>query len=209
MIQPSSSPWASPIHCIKKPNGEWRVCGDYRRLNAKTTPDRYSTPHIHDCITNRTHGMEVFSKIDFRRAYHQIPLAPADVQKTAIITPFGIYEFKMMQFGPCAAAQTFQRFMDEVFRVIDSVVVYIDDILIFSKTPEEHEEHLRIVLERLRKYGLIINVNKCVFGASEIQFLGQKINSKGVSPLQQKVEAVSKFSDPKNDPRCTAFLGND
>ena len=207
MIRPSSSPWASPIHCTKKANGEWRVCGDYRRLNKKTTPDRYSTPHIHDCITNQTHSKKVFSKIDFKRAYHQIPVAPEDIQKTAIITPFGLYEFLVMQFGLCAAAQTFQRFMDEVFRGLDFVIVYIDDILVFSRTPEEHEQHLRMVLERLRKYGLIINVNKCVFGASEMHFLGQKIDANGVSPLPEKVEAVSKFPTPKTIHDVQRFLG--
>lgn len=171
ICRPSDSQWASPLHIIKKKSGDWCSCGDYRRRNNVIIPDRYSVPHLYD-FSHRLRDCSIFSTLDLTRAYYQIPVASEDRPKTAVITPFGLFEFNVMTFGLCNAAQSFQRFMDDVLRGLDFCFCYIDDILVASRNEEEHTEHLRIIFKRLLKYGISINLSKCRLGAKNVNYSG-------------------------------------
>lgn len=206
ICRPSKSSWSSPLHLVSKPNNEWRPCGDYRSLNKVTVPDRYPVPHIHDFVSN-LHGKKVFSKVDMVKGYFQIPVEEADIPKTAIITPIGLFEFTRMTFGLCNAAQTFQRFMNEVLRGLEFCYVYIDDVLIASKDLEEHKIHLRKLFERLRDFGLTINVSKCEFGKSKLSFLGYLVTSEGLLPTPERVEAINNYKLPETIHELSQFLG--
>lgn len=195
ICRPSKSNYASSLHMVPKANTEWRPCGDYRRLNASTIPDRYPIPLLRDfqCIL---HGKKYFARIDLRKAYHQVPVEPSDIPKTAIITPFGLFEYLFMSFGLRNASQTFQRLIDEVLRGLDFCFAFIDDICIASDTYDQHIEHIRIVFKRLCEFGLRINPDKCIFARPEINFLGHLITSDGIKPLPEKIEAVKQFPKP-------------
>ncbi|GFT97065.1 hypothetical protein TNCV_176971 [Trichonephila clavipes] len=162
ILRPSKSPWASPLHLVNKKDGSVRPCGDYRRLNAQTIPDSYPIPRIED-FHHILKGKRIFSKIDLFKAYFQIPIAEEDKEKTAIITPFGLFEFNVMSFGLRNAPSTFQRFINEVLFGLEFVFPYLDDILVASETEEEHKTHLKLVFDRLQKHGLRVNISKSTF----------------------------------------------
>lgn len=206
IIRPSQSEWASPLHLVNKKDGSLRPCGDYRRLNDRTIPDRYPVPRIED-FHHILKGAKVFSKIDLFKAYFHIPIAEEDKKKTAIITPFGLYEFNVMSFGLRNAPSTFQRFINEVLHGLNFVFAFLDDILIASGSEEEHRNHLQLVLDRLTKYGLRINIGKSKICAEELEFLGYLITPSGSKPLPEKVQVIKDYKLPETVKELRTFLG--
>ena len=206
IIRRSKSPWSSPLHIAPKPSGGWRPCGDYRRLNTATVDDRYPLPHIQDFNRNLA-GSKIFSKIDLMRGYHQIPMSQDSVPKTAIITPFGLWEFLRMPFGLKNAAQAFQRLMDSILRDLPFAFVYLDDILVASQDPSEHADHLRQVFGLLEFNGLVIRKDKCVFGVTELDYLGHRVTTTGILPLPDRVTVIQDFPVPQSKAELQRFLG--
>ena len=206
IIRRSSSPWASPLHVVPKADGSLRPCGDYRRLNQETEDDRYPLPHIHSFNTHLK-GAKVFSKVDLTKGYHQIPMAAEDVCKTAIITPFGLFEFLRMPFGLKNSAQAFQRLMDSIFGDIPFAFVYLDDVLIASKSRQEHFVHLKQVFDLLQENGLAVNAKKCELGVDELDFLGHRVTAAGIMPMPERVQPIVEFPTPTRKDELQRFIG--
>ena len=207
-IRPSSSPWGAPILFVRKKDGSHRMCIDYRELNKVTVKNRYPLPRIDD-LFDQLQGASWFSKIDLRSGYHQMRVRDEDVQKTAFRTRYGHYEFVVMPFGLTNAPAAFMDLMNRVCRpMLDrSVIVFIDDILVYSKTQEQHEEHLREVLETLRRERLFAKFSKCEFWLREVQFLGHLVNQKGILVDPAKIEAVMQWEVPRSPSEIRSFLG--
>ena len=204
--RPGHGAWSSPIHMVPKSDGTWRITGDYRAINNITKPDKYPVPNIMDFNTQMA-GKKIFSKVDINKAFYQIPVLEEDIEKTGVITPFGLFEMLVMPQGMKNSAQTFQRYVDGLLRDLNFVYVYIDDICISSETEEEHEKHVDMLLARLYDGGLTINPAKCEFSKSEIDFLGYHINQNGIKPKADKVQTIIDFPLPKNISELKRFLG--
>ena len=206
IVRRSNGPWSSPLHVVTKKDGSFRMCGDYRRVNSVTTPDRYSIPLIAD-LTARLQGRKFFGKVDLVKGYHQIPVADEDIAKTAITTPFGTFEFLRMPFGLKNAGQTFQRMMDEILSDLEFLFVYMDDVLVASHSMEEHVEHFRELFRRLADHDLVVSPGKCQFGKTQIEFLGHKVTKDGIKPLPEKVDAINAYPVPSTQDELRRFLG--
>ena len=206
LVRPSSSPWASPLHMVKKQDGTWRPVGDYRAINKVTVPDSYPVPNI-EHFSSRLHGAKFFTKLDLVKAYHQIPMDENSIPKSAIITPFGLFEFTRMNFGLKNAGATFQRFIDEVVRDLPFVYTFVDDCVIFSSDFASHLQHLEKVFSRFEDYGLRISSAKCQFAKQQIEFLGFQVNSEGIRPLYERVQSLSQLQIPCEHKSLRRILG--
>ena len=210
-IQSAESPYAFPVLMVKKPTRnnipEWRMCIDYRELNAITIKDKYKVPAIRD-LYRKLGGNGVFSSFDLKSAYHHIPIAEKDQAKTAFITDKGqTYVWKRLCFGFTNAPACFQRAMDKIFEDLDFVVVYLDDIIVCSKTEKEHIKHLEIVLQRIRKFNLKLRLQKCKFFQKELKYLGMIVTKDGVRADQDYVSQILKFRRPTNVKEIERFIG--
>src|SRR3954463_751465 len=207
-VRPSVSPWGAPVLLVKKKDGSMRLCVDYRQLNKVTIKNKYPLPRIDD-LMDQLVGASVFSKIDLRSGYHQIRVKEDDIQKTAFRTRYGHYEYSVMPFGVTNAPGVFMEYMNRIFHpYLDKfVVVFIDDILIYSKNEEEHAEHLRTVLELLKEKQLFAKLSKCEFWLEEVSFLGHVISKNGIAVDPTKIEAVSQWEAPKSVSEIRSFLG--
>ena len=207
VIEESASPWASPVVLVRKKDGTLRFCVDYRRLNAVTRKDTFPLPRIDDLL-DQLHGKKVFSTLDAKRGYWQIKVHDDSKSKTAFVTFDGLYEFRVMPFGLCNAPSTFQRLMQKILSgMSEFCTAYIDDILVFSDSVEEHIEHLKRVFRRLRECGLKLHPRKCSLGRPSVPYLGHVVSEEGIFPDPGKLAAVKCFPTPTDVRALREFLG--
>ena len=207
-IRPTVSPWGAPVLFVKKKDGTLWMCIDYRQINKVTVKNKYTLPRIED-LFDQLRGASIFSKIDLRSGYYQLRVKEVDVPKTAFRTRYGHYDFWVMPFGLTNAPAAFMDLMNRVFRpYLDQfVVVFIDDILVYSKDAQEHEHHLRIVLQTLRENQLFSKLSKCDFWLKEVSFLGHIVSAEGIRVDLVKIEAIVNWKPPRNVTEVRSFLG--
>jgi hypothetical protein len=205
-IRPSTSPWGCPALFVKK-DESLRLCIDYRLLNAVTIKNKYPLSRI-DVLFDQLVGAKVFSKIDLRSGYHQIKIRASDISKTAFSTRYGLYEYLVMSFGLTNAPAYFMYLMNSVFmpELDKFVVVFIDDILVYSRNEEGHAGHLHVVLQRLREHRLYAKLSKCDFWLKEIKFLGRTIYQEGIAVDPDKVQELMNWKPPTNYTKIIHFL---
>ena len=206
LIQPSQSPYGAPVLFVAKKDGGLRMCVDYRALNNVTVKDKFPIPRVDDLL-DRLDGAKVFSSLDLQSGYHQIRIADGDVSKTAFRTHMGLFEYKVLPFGLSNAPAAFQREMQRLIGHLDFVLVYLDDILIFSRDPAEHAKHLRTVLELLRTHKLYAKMSKCSFFKDELPFLGYVVGKNGVAMDSAKVKTIMDWPEPSSPKDLKSFLG--
>lgn len=208
VIRESCGPYASPIVLVKKKDGSLRMCVDYRQLNGKTRRDAFPLPQIEDSL-DALHGAQWFLTMDLSSGYNQVPVAEKDKAKTAFCTPFGLFEFNRMPFGLCNAPGTFQRLMERIFGAqhFQTLLLYLDDIIVFSSTVDEHLERLDAVLSRLQREKLKVKLEKCCFFHTKVNCLGHMISREGVATDPGKTSAVVDWSRPTSVTELRSFLG--
>lgn len=207
-IRPSQSPWASPVTLVPKKDGATRFCIDFRRVNDVTVKDRHPLPRVDDML-EAMRGAAYFSSLDAASGYWQIPVAEEDIPKTAFLCTEGLFEWQVMPFGLCNAPATYQRMMQSILGsyMWNFCVCYIDDILVYSRSFDEHIKHLRMVLERLKEAGLLLKPSKCEFAQKQISFLGHIVSADGIRTDPKKVEKAENFPRPTTPTEVRAFLG--
>nr|GEW96287.1 putative reverse transcriptase domain-containing protein [Tanacetum cinerariifolium] len=207
-IRPSSSPWGAPVLFVKKKDGSFRMCIEYRELNKLIVKNRYSLPRIDD-LFDQLRGSSIYSKIDLRSGYHQLIVREEDIPKTAFRIRYGHYEFQVISFGLTNAPAIFVDLMNRVCKpYFDKfVIVFIDDILIYSKNEQEHGEHLKLILELLKREKLYAKFSKCKFWIPKVQFLGHVIDSRGIHVDPAKIESIKDWASPMTPTKIRQFLG--
>ena len=208
VVQPSTSPWASPVVLVKKKDGTYRFCVDYRKLNLVTAQDAHPLPRVGDLLDS-LNGNSLFSTLDLRSGYWQLSMSPEDQQKTAFVTPHGLFEFLRMPYGLCTAPATFARAIGIILSGLtyDICLCYFDDVIIFSTTIEQHCHRLETVLQRFRAHGLKVKASKCSFGANEVIYLGHSVSSTGIHTDPSKTKAVQNLPSPTTLEQLRSFLG--
>lgn len=207
-IEPSTSPFAAPIIIVPKKSGGFRLCIDYRRLNEKTLKEQYPIPRIDETFDSIA-GSVIFTTLDLQSGYWQVPIDEESKKLTAFITKFGLFQWLVMPFGLTNAPATFQRLMDAILRGLkwECCLVYLDDIIIYSRSITEHLKHLELVLKRLAQYNLKVNLKKCSFAMSKLLYLGHLVSKEGIQPDPAKIEAVTKLKPPKDVSEVRTLIG--
>jgi hypothetical protein len=207
IVEHSTSPYGAPVLLVKKPDGSWRFCVDYRALNQITIKNSHPLPRIDDLL-DTIQGAKYFSSMDLLQGFYQLPILQSDKEKTAFKTPFGLYQFRVVSMGLSNAPSVFQRVMNYIFKdyIGKFVAIYLDDILIYSKTQEEHLEHLKLVLAKVQEYGLSLKTNKCHFFKQQVKFLGFIVTKEGIKPNPEKVQAVKDWPVPQTQSHIRSFL---
>ncbi|KAL1250687.1 hypothetical protein QQF64_018483 [Cirrhinus molitorella] len=206
LAKPSSSPWSSPCILVPKPDGSFRFCTDFRKVNSFTVPDNYPLPRMEDCVDNVGYAKFV-SKLDMLKGYWQVPLTPRASEIAAFITPDSFAQYTAMAFGLRNAPATFQRLVNAVLVGIPNCSAYLDDVVVYSRDWDEHMKSLRAVFEHFANASLTLNLAKCEFGQASVMYLGKEVGHGQVRPVEAKVEAMSKFPVPTTRRELRRFLG--